>query len=469
MLRRTASSASISSTATSTTTTSRSSSSTSSALAALTARLGLTNLAASIMPPSPPASLLGSSSMPSSSSSLTPPPLSKSSAQRKTQRSKKGRRKAAKGRGKKSTKPLAHAFAFRPSSHLASCTDHQDALRELDLDYFKVFIAPAAGPRAFVSAGFEKRLKSLLKNDQISSVKWLVGGSTGALRFMAFVNSLVSNRNLTWELKEHYVRMYYKTGDTPSVLKPMMEQVYSICAPEESVARALKHPTFKLAILVANISPWFRHLPDPILKLVLAGYFVGNMVNPNILSTLCTRICFYTGDEPPTFMDHGLGGGANIQYVPLTPANVNQVLHATTCVPFVQENCNYIDGVGHGRFVDSALTDYYLNFSVQDPTLPALLLADSEDCHIFPTAFDSYLPWKRVAPQSLFKHCSAVFPEASYLHALPDRSLPSMGDWFKEEYIANPAKRHRHWRAVFDLSERHWHAAMLRAKSISTQ
>jgi hypothetical protein len=51
-----------------------------------------------------------------------------------------------------------------------------------------------------------------------------------------------------------------------------------------------------------------------------------------------------------------------------------QVLHATTCVPFVSEDCTYIEGVGQGRFYDGALSHYQLGLEVQDPSMPVLLL-----------------------------------------------------------------------------------------------
>eukprot|EP00842_Homolaphlyctis_polyrhiza_P001669 jgi/Hompol1/2502/HPOL_006024-RA len=355
------------------------------------------------------------------------------------------------------------AFIFKPSSQLQLCPQHQKAFFTRDLDYFKIFVGPAAGPRAFVSAGFEKRLKNLILQNKLTGVKWLVGGSTGALRFMAFVNSLVSNRNLTWELKEHYCGMYYKKGDTPAVLKPMMDRAYEICAPRESIRAALNHPTFKLAIIVCNVLPIFHSLPNIALQAVLAGFYLGNMVSSEILQGFCTRLCFYTGDEPPVFLNNGLGGEKGIEYHKLTEENVYQVLHATTCVPFVLERCEYIPGVGSGLFVDGAVTDYYLNNHFTDPDAPALLLADSVKCRIYRTAFEAYLPWHRPTPEHLFDHCSAIYPADSYIEALPERRLPNMGDWFDKEYIEAPHRRHHNWRTVFKLSEDLWHYALQRA------
>ncbi|KAH6588079.1 hypothetical protein BASA50_010941 [Batrachochytrium salamandrivorans] len=351
---------------------------------------------------------------------------------------------------------IPNAFNFKASHYLKATSKHQQALCDKNLDYFSVFVGPAAGPRAFVSAGFERQLKQLLNSNKIVGTKWLVGGSTGALRFMAFVSSLVTNRDLTAELKEHYCQMYYKQGDTPAILQSKMDQVYHTCAPLEGIAEALEHPTFKLAIIVASVSPWFIGLPDIILRVVYAGFFLGNMISPNILSFLCQRICFYTGPDPPVFLNEGQGGSHGIRYCKLTSKNLHQVLRATTAVPFIQERCEYIDGVGKGLFVDGALTDYYLNSHFTNPALPALLLADSQDCKVYRTIFDCYLPLPRTVPESMFENCSAIYPTSHFISELPERRLPSMSDWFHKEYILDPERRRNNWRRVFELSEDHW-------------
>ncbi|KAL2917865.1 hypothetical protein HK105_202738 [Polyrhizophydium stewartii] len=358
------------------------------------------------------------------------------------------------------------AFEFKPSLRLRTDPAHRAALRDKDLGYFRIFVGPAAGPRAFVSAGFEKRLKRLLANGRITEQTWLVGGSTGALRFTALLSGLASGRNLTWELKEHYCNMYYKKGDTPAVLKPMMERAYQICAPRKHIDAVLGHPQLRLAILVANVWPMFQPLPDLALQAVFAGFFVGNILSQRVMGGLAQRICFYTGPDPPVFLDNGVGGKGGIQYVPLTSTNIYQVLHATTCVPFVQERCTFIEGVGTGLFVDGGLTDYYLNSHFTDPDLPALLLADVPDCNVYQTVFDCMLPWQRSAPEHMFDNCSAVYPSRTYLEALPESKLPSMSDWFDERFIALPERRHMHWRTTFDLSERLWHHGIHRAKSM---
>jgi hypothetical protein len=67
-----------------------------------------------------------------------------------------------------------------------------------------------------------------------------------------------------------------------------------------------------------------------------------------------------------------------------------QVLHATTCVPFVSEPCTFIEGAGPGLYCDGALGDYQLAAACRDPAVPVLLLAvDCPGSPIKATIWDS--------------------------------------------------------------------------------
>jgi hypothetical protein len=119
----------------------------------------------------------------------------------------------------------------------------------------------------------------------------------------------------------------------------MMEECYRICAPEDAIDDILNYPDFHLAIMVANVRPQYRNLPDWKLRSVLMYYAIQNTMHRHAISGFVTRLCFYTGDKPPTFLSKGLGGEEAIEFVRLTRENLYEVLHATTCVPFVQVSC----------------------------------------------------------------------------------------------------------------------------------
>lgn len=71
---------------------------------------------------------------------------------------------------------------------------------------------------------FDLQLLQLLRNRALTGHKWLLGGSTGTLRGCALLSSslMPPGTCLTEVLKEHFVHMVYRRGDTPETLAPLM-------------------------------------------------------------------------------------------------------------------------------------------------------------------------------------------------------------------------------------------------------
>ncbi|ORY39545.1 hypothetical protein BCR33DRAFT_720005 [Rhizoclosmatium globosum] len=346
-------------------------------------------------------------------------------------------------------------FHFTPSHHLTDTSNnHMDLLLEKDLDYFKVFFGPASGPRSFVTSGFEQRLKTMVQEERLSGEKWLVGGSTGALRFMAFLTSLTDESDATKSLLDQYCHMYYKPGDTCATLRPFMEKCFSISAPSHTIDDILSHPQIRIAIIVGKFHQpiQFQYYPEFVLKLWLGFIMLLNFISPWFLPLFVTRLCFYSGSEAPTFLVHGTKHGQDkTQFHKLTKDNVHQVLHATTCIPFVSELCTHINGLGDGMYIDGGICDFVLNTNLPSSSHPGLLLHDQIG-DLKPTVLDCFVPWRNT-PRHLFQHCSVLHPSKHFVEALPERKLPNVTDWFDEKYIKDPTLRHKNWMRVYHLSQ----------------
>jgi hypothetical protein len=318
------------------------------------------------------------------------------------------------------------------------------------LDYFKYYILPAAGPKAFVSSGFEYKLYDQFRTGNIHGKKWFIGGSTGALRAFAFISSLITGKDHTEMVKDQYCEMYYQKGTTPDCLHKMMLELFQICANPKLVDQILHHETFNIAVMVCQLRSTFSYLPLFMLRPILAAIAIGNCFSPQWLHFGFQRICFYSGDAPPPCLVED----RTIKFCKLTVENAHHVLHATTCIPFVSRPCTFIEGLGYGLFMDAGVTDYYLNFRIQQP---GILLGDIHPEEVIPrSALDGFLPWKRQLPEDYFEHCTVVRPTQEFILSFPQRKLPSVRDWFTEEFITNPQKRHRYWNQVFHLSRKHW-------------
>jgi hypothetical protein len=319
-----------------------------------------------------------------------------------------------------------------------------------ELDYFKAFSAPASGPRGFVTMGFDHHFVDMASSGNVKGHKWFLGGSTAALRFVALIASIVSSSDKTSVLKEHFTEMTYNKGDTPQVLSPMMSSLYEKIAPPCIVDSVVSHPYFHLAVMVCSFPSYCADWADWRLKLYFARLFIANLIYPGLCNKYYSRICFYTGNEPPPFINDKC-----IKFEPLTADNFYQVLRATTCIPFVSERVTDIDGVGSGLYYDGAICDYHLNVKVHTPEFLMLFLGDVPDHKVKGTFFDALLPWRQL-PVDYFKFCCRLFPTQLFVQKIPGGQVPDVSDWFRKDYIQDPSKRKSAWRKTYGVSVEQW-------------
>ncbi|KAI8823648.1 uncharacterized protein EV422DRAFT_521848 [Fimicolochytrium jonesii] len=406
-------------------------------------------------------------------------------------------------------------FGLWPSRALRTSASEIDKLKTMDLDYFKTFLLPASGPAGVTTLGFESRMRELHNENKLHGKKWLVGASMGAIRNLALISSFISGKNVTNDLLAQLCYMHYVHGDTPATLAPMMAHMYRLVAPESMVDEILSHPQYHAAVIVSAVRPPFQKFPAWLLPIVFAIVALIEIIYPilqavwNVAWTavngalgrkverkrpshdvvmryICQRLIFYTGDEAPRFLADGVGGKENTRFVKLTRQNIYEVLHATSSVPFVQERCEYIHGVGCGLYMDGGVTDFMLNTTLADDTAPGLFVSDKSHKTIYPAAIDALTRW-RPGPEHHLDNCSVVHLQPSFVSEMIELkrlnlkalrterglldsplqllipkisgvapSLPTLNDWFTNAYIENPEFRHQKWRAASTLSERMW-------------
>ncbi|KAJ3294053.1 hypothetical protein HK104_003966 [Borealophlyctis nickersoniae] len=319
---------------------------------------------------------------------------------------------------------------------------------------FTMYVAPASGPTGFVTMGFEKRFREAFAAGEVEDgvERWFVGASTGALRFTALVADLAEDpkgkkqaKDRTDALADHFIFMTYKYGDTPESLRPLMEKTYSLVMPSD-MSSFTTHPTLHVAIMVSSITDTYtRHIPW-LLPILLSTHFAAHILTPSTLRHLFRRHCFYTGPAPPTHLLTTAPGEVPITFHPLTESNIQQVLHATCCIPYLQKPCRYIDGVGEGYFLDGGFTDFTLGFT---PRVPTLILSDSRD--VKAVFFDFLIPWRGASVERLAL-CGVVAPTVTFKRAMEGAVFPAGWDWFTPWMVGDPERRRRMWREVYEAS-----------------
>ncbi|GFH09382.1 uncharacterized protein HaLaN_04506 [Haematococcus lacustris] len=178
-------------------------------------------------------------------------------------------------------------FVLRPSKRLQQDAEMERLARE-DWSYFRLIVAPAAGPRNFVSMGLDPQLSASWHNpkahEQLQEGKrrrawpetWLLGGSMAALRWAA----LCSGGGATDALQSAFCKMAYKHGDTGETLGAYMQELLGIAAPDPG--KVVHHPSMRLALMVSELKPWCAAIS----KLHLQSLFYMLLVSPAQLHTL---------------------------------------------------------------------------------------------------------------------------------------------------------------------------------------
>lgn len=146
------------------------------------------------------------------------------------------------------------SYELCPSAPLRHSLLERCRLASRGVDYFAIIAAPATGPRAFITMGFDLHFADLALAGRLTGTKWLLGASTGALRFSALLAASACGSNgdrsaasLTEQLRDHFMGMTYRHGDKPAVLSPMM--------------RALRHKVRAVLVVAVPIRIACPHAP----------------------------------------------------------------------------------------------------------------------------------------------------------------------------------------------------------------
>ena len=291
-----------------------------------------------------------------------------------------------------------------------------------DLD-FDVYVGPSTASKFLSTIGFDY----MLVNSRPKKVKWLVGGSMGALRFVAVIASMVSGKDYITVLIDHICNMTYTPTSTPKDLEQMMEQLYDKLLPDDIIDDVLSHPYFKICIFVTRMPDFLIPWGDMLKKI----YLIVSAILPNHW----TRYCFYSGNDPPPFCYTDIR-------CKITPSNFKDILRSTTCIPGMQVACNYIDGSGRGCWTDAAFSNYHLNFDLEN--LKGLVLSDQ--LRLYDT-FCSISTHKR-------KNFSVLYPTHLFFRQLHENKNPSLSDWLNPLYYNDPPRRIRYWKHCAAFSKK---------------
>ena len=131
-------------------------------------------------------------------------------------------------------------------------------------------------------------------------------------------------------------------------------------------------------------------------------------------------------------------------------------------IPGVTPPVQYIEGVGSGSYIDAAISDFQIGFRVVDGYRALVPTAVETTKDISRTMMDTFGCCHQI-PSNLLDNICVIHPTAAFRSVVSpptadwkEKSLPTLNDWFNEEFVMYPEIRQRFWKKTKELSESHW-------------
>lgn len=302
------------------------------------------------------------------------------------------------------------------------------------------FVAPAAGPKWLVAAGFDRALirERLLER---GGPVLLAGSSAGAWRSLAFASPEPLRAHAT--LLEEYVGKVFTERDTPEGIGAAYRESLRRVVPDAHAAHVLAHTHYRLAIHATRAKGWIaaRGVAQ---KLGLSAAVLGNALAPRSQALFFGRTLFVSEAAPAAWFAH-----ARSERTALTADNLLAVALASGSVPMYMAHVAIPGRDAMHGYLDGGLTDYHLSQRLGDPDALALLFSHTR--RIIPNWFDKYLP-HRAPSAHVTDNLLLVYPSREFVQRLPDGRVPDREDFTK--FMRAPEERIRRWRAAVAESER---------------
>lgn len=331
---------------------------------------------------------------------------------------------------------------------------------------FDIVILPPTGPECICNAGFDyafienynnmkssssssSPLPSPSSNQTIKHTTFICG-SFGAYRTLALLTSIVTNQDMTSVFYNHIIDMTYKDKDSPETLEVMMSELRNKIINNTTIDRILKSDDFRMVVIVNRLKPIYNHMHVIIQYFCMFLLGCVSIFYPIVLQdALFDRLCFYTGSNPQEMFSNNYFD----EYHTLTIHNFSDVLKASSCIPGITVNADYIDGIGKGIYMDGGLSDINIGFKVKNNYSGVVL---HSSLSLFQNYFQSVIKYPNI-PADFLKNLSVIFPSKHCIKNTPDNRLAYLSDWFDKEYISNPNKRKKNWKLLKSLSQQHLH------------
>lgn len=322
--------------------------------------------------------------------------------------------------------PAAIASTFATVMHALSLRAGPDALRQIrerGLRAGDVDIVPAAsgGPKWLVLAGLDRYLFGTFFTEPRARPLHLIGSSIGSWRMACFAQrdplAALDRGHRAYIEDQHYTP---KPG--PTEVAHVLSAVLDALLGDTGVHEIMTHSWARLHVITSQGRGLAARGTRGALLTAIGGAAALNLVSRRSLSMQFRRVIFDAAGDTSPF--RGMRDLPTV-HVPLTEANLRDVLRASGSIPLVIDGVR-IDGTGSALHWDGGVTDYHLDLDFGRGD--GIVLYPHFYPYVVPGWFDKSLPWRRAGLRH-FRRALVVAPSAAFVASLPGGRIPDRTDF----------------------------------------
>lgn len=269
----------------------------------------------------------------------------------------------------------------------------------------------------------------------------LVATSIGAWRFACY-----AQRNPIAAIDRFeaaYLSQSYSESPDRQEITQRSAEILDCVLGERGVSEVLSHPVLRTHVITVRSRHVLALENRFALSLALASAATLNVLSRRTLGGFFERALFYDERDVPRFLERS---EFPLHRIPLSEANLRDVILATGSIPLVLSGVRDIAGAPAGVYRDGGVIDYHLDFPHSGPDRLAVYLHFYN--FIKPGWFDKRLPWRMARPASVDRTI-LISPSPEFVQRLPYAKIPDRRDFLN----FSPADRERCWRSVVNACQ----------------
>lgn len=309
----------------------------------------------------------------------------------------------------------------------------------------KAVLAAAGGPKWLVLHGLDRALFTTWFQGRTEPL-FLFGSSIGAWQFAA-VSQNDSSQALDRFLSSYMAQSYSPYPDREEITAECLK-ICDILLGDRGIEEILAHPFLRLGVFATHCKWPATSENKFLLSLGMGDAFLYNLANRRALNSLFERVLFHDRRD---CLPLGKTTDFKTKTVPLSPANLKDVLMASGAIPLVMAGVKDIAGAPPGMYRDGGLIDYNFDLPLLSNSDDGVILFPHYANRIIPGWFDKHLRWRKPREENV-ERMLMICPSRTFLENLPYKKISDREDFAL--FRGRDQERIAYWNQVVEGGKR---------------